>query len=376
MSVTAEESGLLGSRYYAEHPVYPLARTVGGVNMDGLNVIGRAKDFVVTGAGKSELEDMMVPLVGPQGQVIANPRGNTIVVADYSDNVRRIRALIVQLDQDRSSTRAVTLRNSSAREIAAVLTSLTALPGADGKPGRGPVSVVAVDGSNTVLLRGEPDAIDRLLPLIADLDLRARSTDDVKVVFLKHANAEQLLPVLQQLMGLPASSAAASDSARLSRIALRWAASVLGLAKWVPVTTTARAVARKAASTSASSSAMSAQSKHERRQAVPVVDDPACVDAFAGQLLADETPHLFVADPGDQRRFQPQPGGADRDVGRAAADRLGERGDVLQPRAGLLPVKVHGRPADGDHIKRFMRIHTGHRPASTRVDLQPTSYEY
>jgi len=70
MSVTAEESGLLGSRYYAEHPIYPLARTVGGVNMDGLNVIGRAKDFVVTGAGKSELEDMIVPLVAAQDRVI------------------------------------------------------------------------------------------------------------------------------------------------------------------------------------------------------------------------------------------------------------------------------------------------------------------
>ena len=70
MSVTAEESGLLGSRYYAEHPIYPLARTVGGVNMDGLNVIGRAHDFVVTGAGKSELEDMIKPLVAAQGRVI------------------------------------------------------------------------------------------------------------------------------------------------------------------------------------------------------------------------------------------------------------------------------------------------------------------
>jgi Zn-dependent M28 family amino/carboxypeptidase len=70
MSVTAEESGLLGSRYYAEHPIYPLARTVGGVNMDGLNVIGRARDFVVTGAGKSELEDLIVPLVAAQGRVI------------------------------------------------------------------------------------------------------------------------------------------------------------------------------------------------------------------------------------------------------------------------------------------------------------------
>jgi len=160
--------------------------------------------------------EILKPLVGPQGQVIANPRGNTLVVADYADNVRRIRGLITQIDQDRSSTRAVTLRNSSAREVAAVITSLTALSGADGKPTRGPVSVVAVEGSNTVLLRGEPEAIDRLLPLIADLDLRARSNDDVKVIFLKHANAEQMLPVLQQLLGLPVAGAgaASTDGAR------------------------------------------------------------------------------------------------------------------------------------------------------------------
>lgn len=160
--------------------------------------------------------EILKPLVGPQGQVIANPRGNTLVVADYADNVRRIRGLITQIDQDRSSTRAVTLRNSSAREVAAVITSLTALSGADGKPTRGPVSVVAVEGSNTVLLRGEPEAIDRLLPLIADLDLRARSNDDVKVTFLKHANAEQMLPVLQQLLGLPVAGAgaASTDGAR------------------------------------------------------------------------------------------------------------------------------------------------------------------
>ena len=70
LSVTAEESGLLGSKYYAEHPIFPLAKTVGGVNMDGLNVVGRAKDFVVTGWGKSELEDLMKPLVEAQGRVM------------------------------------------------------------------------------------------------------------------------------------------------------------------------------------------------------------------------------------------------------------------------------------------------------------------
>lgn len=86
MSVTAEESGLLGSRYYAEHPVYPLARTVGGVNMDGLNVKGRARDFVIAGAGKSELEDMMVPLVAAQGRVIKpepNPERGSYFRSDH-----------------------------------------------------------------------------------------------------------------------------------------------------------------------------------------------------------------------------------------------------------------------------------------------------
>ncbi len=71
MSVTAEEAGLLGSRYYAEHPVYPLATTVGGVNMDVLNVHGRARDFVITGAGKSELEDLIKPIVASEGRTIS-----------------------------------------------------------------------------------------------------------------------------------------------------------------------------------------------------------------------------------------------------------------------------------------------------------------
>ncbi|MBC9034076.1 M28 family peptidase [Sphingomonas sp. JC676] len=70
LSVTAEESGLLGSKFYAENPVYPLAKTVGGVNMDGINIIGPAKDFVLVGVGKSELEDMVKPFVAAQGRVI------------------------------------------------------------------------------------------------------------------------------------------------------------------------------------------------------------------------------------------------------------------------------------------------------------------
>ena len=86
LAVTAEESGLLGSKFYAENPVYPLAKTVGGVNMDGLNVIGKAKDFVLVGAGKSELEDLVKPIVAAEGRVItleANPERGSYYRSDH-----------------------------------------------------------------------------------------------------------------------------------------------------------------------------------------------------------------------------------------------------------------------------------------------------
>ncbi|MFT4911760.1 MAG: general secretion pathway protein D [Brevundimonas sp.] len=147
------------------------------------------------------------PLVGAQGQVLPNPAGNSLVVADFADNLVRIRALIGRIDVDRASYEVITLENSSAREIAAVLQSVLAPPG--GQPGQGMVSVTPVDSSNSIILRGDPAAVARVRPLVEDLDQRARSADDVKVIFLQHANAEQLLPVLQQIVGQPVTAASA-----------------------------------------------------------------------------------------------------------------------------------------------------------------------
>ena len=59
LAVTAEEQGLLGSAYYAQYPIYPLEKTVGNINMDGVNYLGKAKDVVSIGKGQSELEDLL-----------------------------------------------------------------------------------------------------------------------------------------------------------------------------------------------------------------------------------------------------------------------------------------------------------------------------
>ena len=70
LSVTAEEQGLLGSQYYSVTPIYPLARTLANINMDGLNVHGRTKDLTLIGYGASDLDDYVREAAAEQGRVI------------------------------------------------------------------------------------------------------------------------------------------------------------------------------------------------------------------------------------------------------------------------------------------------------------------
>ncbi|MFC4593499.1 M28 family metallopeptidase [Sphingobium tyrosinilyticum] len=69
LAVTAEESGLLGSAYYGNHPVFPLGQTVGGVNMDALSMAGLARNVVVIGKGKSQLDAYLDRALAAQKRV-------------------------------------------------------------------------------------------------------------------------------------------------------------------------------------------------------------------------------------------------------------------------------------------------------------------
>jgi Zn-dependent M28 family amino/carboxypeptidase len=70
VSFTAEEQGLLGSAYYAAHPVYPVNKTVADINMDMMGLAGKTKDIVVYGYGQSDLEDYAKVSAGKQGRVV------------------------------------------------------------------------------------------------------------------------------------------------------------------------------------------------------------------------------------------------------------------------------------------------------------------
>jgi len=86
LAVTAEESGLLGSQWYAEHPVYPIETTVANINMDNLNTFGRMRDVVVVGASSSELENYLEDAASGQDRYVTaepNPQRGYYYRSDH-----------------------------------------------------------------------------------------------------------------------------------------------------------------------------------------------------------------------------------------------------------------------------------------------------
>ncbi|MBT2187151.1 type II secretion system secretin GspD [Sphingobium nicotianae] len=149
--------------------------------------------------------DTLRPLVSKDGSITANRSGRSIVVADYADNIARIRQVLARVDADGASTSVIALKNAGAREIA---TSLQALIAGGGEGGAASATVVAVDSSNSIAIRGDAVTVQRLAAMARDLDHRAAAGTEIRVYWLQHADADKLMPVLQQLLGQASASSA------------------------------------------------------------------------------------------------------------------------------------------------------------------------
>ncbi len=149
------------------------------------------------------------PLISREGSLTANRSANSLVVADYADNIRRIRDLIRQIDRDSAATQIVTLENAGAREVATALQGLAGQGGGEGV--RTSVSIAAIDSSNAIALRGDPTSVARFAEMAKQLDARAQSGAEIRVYRLEHANAETLLETVQSLIGGQSGGSRGSD---------------------------------------------------------------------------------------------------------------------------------------------------------------------
>jgi len=156
-----------------------------------------AEIFRVKNVAPLTVMNTLKPLVDRRGRVVAHRSENFILVVDYAGNIARLGRIIAEIDKDRSITKAITLENSSASEVANTLLDLLKDPGETRENVN--FAAIPVVSSNTLLLKGREDIVIRMLGLAKDLDTRGANKGDIRVVPLKHANAEEMVKMLQEV---------------------------------------------------------------------------------------------------------------------------------------------------------------------------------
>lgn len=148
-------------------------------------------------ANARNLTPLLKPLINKQGHIAAYEATNTLIIADYVGNLTRIKNLLAELDKNPTDYfELVPLINTSANEISRILNSVYQ---GTKSSSLNSYSVIAVDGSNSVLLRGQKSLINQFKEVIEDLDSSNFESSNLKVIYLKYAQAAEVASILENV---------------------------------------------------------------------------------------------------------------------------------------------------------------------------------
>ena len=144
----------------------------------------------------TQLVPILRPLVPQQGHLAAHPSNNVLVITDRASNIQRLLSIIRRIDRpDNDEIEIIKLEYASATEVVRIITQLSqkgpSTAGAD------KTSITADERTNSILITGERAKRARLVAIIKELDTPLESTGNTKVIFLKYANAKDMVSILQ-----------------------------------------------------------------------------------------------------------------------------------------------------------------------------------
>jgi general secretion pathway protein D len=174
----------------------------------------------------AQLVPILRPLVTPNNSIAAYPGSNVLVITDYADNIRRINAILANIDQP-ADAQIVTikLQTASAIEVAQTIGRLMPEVSTPGVMAQGMVAsegvrktaLIADARANTLIARGDnPAVLAQVKKLAESLDRQEVVGGNIRVVYLKNASAVKLAPVLKAILSgqdVPQQTSAATPSA-------------------------------------------------------------------------------------------------------------------------------------------------------------------
>ena len=150
-------------------------------------------------ASVQDLVPIVRPLIPPTSHFAPHIPSNSVVITDTTANIQRVLQIINRIDvpDKRANVRVVYLDNAAASDLANTLTQLVASTADPAQAGGSPkVSIQSLDSINALVISAPDDAYTKIRALIGELDIQREIKSNVNVVYLKHANAVDLVGVL------------------------------------------------------------------------------------------------------------------------------------------------------------------------------------
>ena len=216
-------TSVLGVHGFAVVPSGRLWKVVpeGAAVVEGGGALATGPDSIITQVfelrevSAAELSAVLQRLISPIGRI--SVQGNRLVVTERASNVRRLERLIARIDTaSGSEVEAISMTHANAADVVRTLSQLEASTG--GGTSAAALRLVADPRSNSILLSGNPGYRLRMRTLIAHLDTPVTDGDYTQVIFLRHAKAAELAPMLESIATTLTGGTSKADGGKMAAI--------------------------------------------------------------------------------------------------------------------------------------------------------------
>ena len=157
--------------------------------------------IAVQNTASEELIKLLRPLIPQYGHIgsVSNP--NVVIISDHADNIVRLKKLIREIDvADDDEVIMIPLKEAWVGSVIAILERIA--PDQVGAAAKGPsrVQVIANERNNSLVLRGKPQPISKIVKVVDKLDQPATTADSTQVIKLSHADAENVSKILSSVV--------------------------------------------------------------------------------------------------------------------------------------------------------------------------------
>ena len=163
---------------------------------DGEELITRV--LAVKNADPAELVKTLRPLIPQYAHIAPINRPNAIIISDHADNIQRIEGIIQRIDvADTSTVKVIQLKEAWVDDMITMLEQLAPEQIGKGAKGANRISIVASERTNSMVIKGEPGTIQKIIALVEELDVPANRAGSIQVVRLSYSNAKDVADILK-----------------------------------------------------------------------------------------------------------------------------------------------------------------------------------